>query len=34
MLMEGYTNDQILALHPEITLDDIIAAGAAAAANN
>ena len=34
MLMEGYTNDQILALHPEISLDDIIAAGAAAAANN
>jgi len=34
MLMEGYTNDQILALHPEVTLDDIIAAGAAAAANN
>lgn len=34
MLMSGYTNDQILALHPEISLDDIIAAGAAAAANN
>jgi hypothetical protein len=34
MLMEGYTNDQMLALHPEITLDDIIAAGAAAARNN
>jgi len=34
MLMSGYTNAQILALHPEVTLDDIIAAGAAAAANN
>ena len=34
MLMEGYTNDQILALHPEITLADIIAAATAAAANN
>ena len=34
MLMEGYANDEILALHPEVTLDDIIAAGAAAAAAN
>jgi hypothetical protein len=34
MLMEGYTNEQMLALHPEITEDDIIAAGAAAARNN
>ena len=34
MLMEGYTNDQILALHPEITEQDIIDAGAAAAASN
>lgn len=34
MLMEGYTNDEILALHPEITLQDIIDAGAAAAASN
>ena len=34
MLMEGYSNDQILALHPELTLDDIVAAGAAAARNN
>ena len=34
MLMEGYSNDEILALHPEVTLDDIIDAGAAAAASN
>jgi hypothetical protein len=34
MLMEGYSNDEIIALHPEITLDDIVAAGAAAALNN
>ena len=34
MLMEGYSNDNILALHPEVSLDEIIAAGAAAAANN
>ena len=34
MLMEGYSNDEILSLHPEVTLDDIIAAGASAAANN
>ena len=34
MLMEGYSNDQILALHPELTLEDIVAAGAAAARNN
>jgi hypothetical protein len=34
MLMEGYPNDEILALHPEITLQDIIDAGAAAAASN
>ena len=34
MLMEGYPNEEILALHPEITLDDIVAAGAAAARNN
>jgi hypothetical protein len=34
MLMEGYSNDEILALHPELTLQDIIDAGAAAAASN
>jgi hypothetical protein len=34
MLMEGYTNDEILAIHPEITLADIIAAGADAARSN
>jgi hypothetical protein len=34
MLMEGYSNEEILALHPEITLQDIIDAGAAAAAAN
>jgi len=34
MLMEGYPNDEILALHPEITVQDIIDAGAAAAASN
>lgn len=34
MLMDGYTNDQILALHPELSLDDIITAGAEAARNN
>ena len=34
MLMEGYSNDEILALHPEVTLQDIIDAGAAAARNN
>jgi len=34
MLMEGYSNDEILALHPELSLDDIIEAGAQAAANN
>jgi hypothetical protein len=34
MLMSGYTNAQMLALHPEITLADIVAAGAAAAQNN
>lgn len=34
MLMEGYSNDEILALHPEVTLDDIVTAGAAAAAAN
>jgi len=34
MLMEGYTNAEILALHPEIKLVDIIAAGADAARTN
>jgi hypothetical protein len=34
MLMEGYANDEIMALHPEVSMDDIIAAGAAAAAAN
>jgi hypothetical protein len=34
MLMEGYSNDEILALHPELVLQDIVDAGAAAAANN
>jgi len=34
MLMAGYSNDEILALHPEVTLQDIVDAGAAAAANN
>jgi hypothetical protein len=34
MLMSGYANDEILALHPELTLQDIIDAGAAAAASN
>jgi hypothetical protein len=34
MLMEGYSNDQILALHPELVLQDIIDAGAEAARNN
>jgi hypothetical protein len=34
MLMSGMTNQEILAMHPELTLDDIVAAGAAAAASN
>jgi hypothetical protein len=34
MLMEGYANDEIMALHPEVTEDMIVAAGAAAARNN
>lgn len=34
MLMTGYANDEIMALHPEVTLQDIIDAGAAAAAQN
>jgi hypothetical protein len=34
MLMEGYSNAEILALHPELVLQDIIDAGAAAARNN
>lgn len=34
MLMEGYSNDEILAIHPEITLADIVAAGADAARSN
>jgi hypothetical protein len=34
MLMEGYSNEEILALHPEVTEQDIINAGAQAAANN
>ena len=34
MLMEGYSNDEILAMHPELVLQDIVAAGAEAARNN
>ena len=34
MLMSGYSNDEIIALHPEISLEDIVAAGAAAARSN
>ena len=34
MLMEGYSNDEIIRLHPEVTLEDIVAAGAAAARSN
>ena len=34
MLMSGYSNDEILDLHPELTLQDIINAGAAAAEAN
>jgi len=34
MLMEGYSNEEIVALHPEVTEQDIIDAGAAAAASN
>jgi hypothetical protein len=34
MLMSGYSNDEIMALHPEVTMEDIVAAGADAAANN
>jgi hypothetical protein len=34
MLMDGYTNDQILALHPELSVEDIVDAGAAAARSN
>jgi len=34
MLMEGYSNDEILALHPEVTVELIVQAGAEAAANN
>ena len=34
MLMEGYSNDEIMALHPEVTLQDIVDAGADAARNN
>jgi hypothetical protein len=34
MLMEGYSNRQILALHPELVLQDIIDAGTAAARDN
>jgi hypothetical protein len=34
MLMEGYSNVQILALHPELVLQDIIDAGTAAARDN
>jgi uncharacterized protein (DUF433 family) len=34
MLMSGMSNDDILALHPELTLDDIVIAGADAARIN
>lgn len=34
MLMEGLSNAEILALHPELSLADIVAAGAAAARSN
>jgi len=32
--MEGYSNEEIMALHPEVTADMIVAAGAMAAATN
>jgi uncharacterized protein (DUF433 family) len=32
--MEGLSNAEILALHPELSLADIVAAGAAAARSN
>jgi hypothetical protein len=34
MLMEGYSNDEIMALHPEVTVQDIIDAAALAAVSN
>ena len=34
MLMEGYSNDEIIALHPEVTLEEIVQAGAEAARSN
>jgi hypothetical protein len=34
MLMSGISNAEILRLHPELTVSDIVAAGAAAAASN
>ena len=34
MLMEGYSNEEMLRLHPEITEDDIVQAAAAAARSN
>lgn len=34
MLMEGYTNDEILEYHPEVTVDEIVEAAAAAARTN
>ena len=34
MLMEGYSNDEIIALHPEVTVEEIVQAGAEAARSN
>ena len=34
MIMEGYTNDNIIALHPEVTVEEIVQAAAAAARSN
>lgn len=34
MLMEGYSNDEIIALHPEVTVEEIVQASAEAARSN
>ncbi len=34
MLMEGYSNDEIIELHPEVDVEEIVAAAAAAAESN
>lgn len=34
MLMEGYSNDEILQMHPEVTVEEIVLAAANAARNN